>query len=132
MFHVKPDESGSAKRIGAGLYPKSVPPWFWPRTELWPERSHQPRAHQEGLPLRRPGRCTRKIVELCLKGTRRRLAGWQLMENDFEYFWLHGLCRPTVRSIRNWRSESGFVSELAGLSPLTTRMRRNGFACPRV
>ena len=27
-----------------------------------------------------------KIVELFLQGARRRLAGWQLMENDFEYF----------------------------------------------
>jgi hypothetical protein len=32
----------------------------------------------------------KKAVELFLKGARRRFTGWQLMETDFEYFYLHG------------------------------------------
>jgi hypothetical protein len=73
-----------------------------------------------------------KIVEWLLPGARRRPAGWRLMENDFEYFLLHSLCQSTVRLIRNCCSESGFVLALAGSSPLTTKMRWNGFARSRV
>jgi hypothetical protein len=35
---------------------------------------------------------SKELVDLFFKGRRRRLAGGQLMENDFEYFCLHGLC----------------------------------------
>jgi hypothetical protein len=54
------------------------------------------------------------------------------MENEFEYFVLHGLYQSTVRLIRSRRSESGFDLELAGSSPLTTKMCWNRFAWFRV